>query len=158
MTEKSLRNRLYDLYRLITIKYGVNIEDIDTFIKYVYAMDILWLNNVYRPFIWEDYIFIDNEMFTYFITADTWPDEKPSLHDDFNHLAEIDHKFVERILTEGMISNLKYILPIEHINHVPVDGKAYFEEVRENAFFLNSEYYNRLKVKRRESQLNKLLN
>lgn len=157
LSEESLRNKLYALYRLITIKHRECCEDIDTFIKYVYAMDVLWLNNTYRPFIWEDYIFIDNEMFAYFINRN---EKDPILHeDDFDHLAKIDHDFVERILNEGMIYNLKYILPIEHINHIPTDGKAYFEEIRENTFFFdNNVYNNKLKMKRRELQLDKLLN
>lgn len=156
LTEESLRDRLYALYRLITIKYNVEVEDTDTFIKYVYAMDIMWLNKVCRPFIWEDYIFIDDEMFDDFIGRN---DKDTILQkDDFDHLSEIDHTFVKRIINEGMIYNLKCKLPIQHINHIPIDGKEYFEEIRKHTNLNNSEYNDRLKLKRREVQLNKLLN
>lgn len=157
LTEELLYDRLYALYRLITIKYNIKVDDLITFIKYVYAMDTLWLNTVYRPFIWEDYIFIDDAMFADFINRNG---KNPILHEnDFDHLAKIDHRFFERIVNEGIINNLKYKLPINHIDHIPVEGKAYFEDLRDTKFFFSvGDYESRLKLKRREIQLNELLN
>ena len=156
ISEEKLYNKLYALFRLITIKYNIKIEDTQTFIKYVYAMDILWLSTVYRPFIWDDYIFIDDEMLNGFINKSQ---KNPDLNkNDFDFLAEIDHDFIEKIINESMIYSLKYNLPIDHIDHIPDDGKSYFAEIRENSFLSSKHYNDRLKIKRREIRLNDLLN
>ena len=164
-----MNESLYELYRYLENNtIGIDI-DIKTYKKYLYLLDVLHLNTTYTPFIWEDYIFIEDEFDLY---SSRYTSEISEIHfsqNNYNHqyvydnLSEMSVDFLYRILYENQIDKLtdREIKSIYHMDHIPKEANAllYYEESRENYFlFDNGAYELKLLQKKREISIRSLIN
>lgn len=155
MNESSIEI-LYAAYRRFTLCHAIIINDSATFRRYLYPLDVLCLNIYCSPFLWEDYIFVDDDLINTFIQRNI---SNPIIKDDltdFDHLSDSTDSFISRVINENLVKSID-VNTINHISHVSIEGAAYYRETKENHFFFFEDYQSRLTTKLRETNINKIL-
>lgn len=142
-----LTDKLSSLYHFSTNEAGIKTKSLDDFLKLIYLMDVNWIKRIGVPFIWEDYIFIDDYIFKKAIDSNI----------DYDHLCDFDIEIIKS-LNLSDIKNFKYKFPINHFDFIDDTSKDYYSESKENYFLLHDYAYNEMLIrKRRNLGLSKLI-
>lgn len=170
-----LNDKLNSLFNYLTKKHNLEISDLDVFKRYIYQIDAIRIKIIVTPFIWEDYIFIDNydlykldrsgyerrisEMDKNIIDFVVTKDEKLLRSKYFN-----DEKDDE---TSEFFKDVKLImertpyrkdLTIDHLDFVHPTNIPYYKEQCENHFiFRYDKYQKELLQRRRDLKLKELI-
>jgi hypothetical protein len=142
MREDSIE-KLYYLYRILTLHYNKAINNSSDLLDYVYNMDIHSLKTMYRAYIWEDYLFIDDEMFECFV-------EKMKLNpifndvSEFDYLSEIDSQNLQNI-TEGVLVEREQMV---HEDIIPDYALEYMLATKAVSLYLFNDEYRPELIKR----------
>lgn len=152
MSEKTVEE-LYFFYRILTLFYKIKIDDSSIFLDYIYNMDIMLLSAWCCPYLWEDYIFVDDDLINGFKSDIK---NNPTFKmEEFDNLSEFSNECLDKILEDGLVQRVE----MNHIDYIITDGIGYYEERRDiNLYFLNDNYRSRLIEKKRDVILSKLMN
>lgn len=146
-------NKIYILYRIITLFYKIEL-DIHLFKRYLYTMDKLHLNGIVRPYLWEDYIFIDDNMMQSFIVKN----KVPFTNKDFDSISKYSLSILQTIIEQNKLIESN-VYSINHLDYIMDDEYPYYIESRENHFLLREESYRQmLTEKNREININLIVN
>ncbi len=146
-------DKLIALYRLIHFFHGINIKDRSTFLRYLYSIDSIRLRDLLSPYIWEDYIFIDEELFKIIKSYDS-----PFQPEDMDKISEFDAQIVKTVVEESLVIDYN-VENIDHIQYLPEDREGYggtnfYINSRENHFLFHELGYT---TELRERKINKII-
>lgn len=102
-----LTDKLSSLYHFSTNKARIEIESLDDFLKIIYLIDVFWIKRTGIPFIWEDYIFIDECAFKKIVNSNI----------GYGHLCDFDKEIIKSLKLSD-IKNFKYKFPINHFDFI----------------------------------------
>lgn len=139
------KRKLFYLYRILTLYYKIDISDIPTFLRYLYTLDSMYLHDFIRPFVWEDYIFIDDELF------ESFKDDKPFTIKELDSLSKYVKETLNQIVKKNLVIDYD-VTCIEHLQYLPdASGEEikYYNEIKENHFLFHyDEYKSELRQRR----------
>ena len=146
--------KVYILYKILSLYYKIEL-DMPLFKRYLYTMDKIHLEKICTPYFWEDYIFIDDDVISYFIEQN----KSGFVEKDFDKISKFSLSILQSIIENNELIEKS----VESINHMDYlldkDAVNYYTTSKENHFILRWNIYQRaLTEKNRSINIDKIIN
>ena len=145
-------DHIYYFYRILTLYHKIDIKNSGVFLDYIYTMDVIHLKYNYSPFIWVDYLFIDDDLINYFIKE--IESNSTFEMDEFEHISEFSIECLEKILSDGLFIRRE----MNHLDYIPQDAFEFYDNHRCLVFAFIPEYKSELLSKKRNQIINQIIN
>ena len=134
-------DKLLILYRILNLYYKLDIKCLNIFLRFLYTLDSIRIRDALTPYIWEDYIFINDKIFNIFINQNKFPFKK----EEFNKISEFDREILNNIIINKLVIDYDIDI-IDHLDFIPenkieVGAIDYYLICRENHFLFYKENY-----------------